>query len=88
MQGREVNSVEPDGGSATGISRWQMVVGIIGLLVILWVGNSMLNTLLGRGPGPGGMDHEPGQGPLPAEVQEQESEDGGGHRPPEGGRDH
>jgi hypothetical protein len=81
---------EPDPAARTGTSRWQKVVGILGLVVLLWVGNQMLNTLLGRGPGPGGMDHGPGQDPPPAEIQEQEadSQDGDGHRPPPGGRDH
>ena len=65
MQGREVNSVEPDGGLATGTSRWQMVVGIIGLLVILWVGNSMLNTFSGAGPDPAAWTTNPGKAHNP-----------------------
>ena len=74
--------VAPDHRATPGTSRWQRVVGIIGLLVILWVGNRMLGTFLGRGPGPGG--HGPGQEGPPAEMQEHGIEGGGGHVPPPG----
>jgi hypothetical protein len=82
--------VESDGGPVTGTSRWQKVVGILGLVVILWVGNQMVGQLTGRGGGPGGDGRGPGQDAPPAEIQEQapDSNDGGGHRPPEGRRDH
>lgn len=71
-----------DRGSATGTSRWQKVVGIIGFVVVLWVGSQMLGAGAGRGGHSPGMD-------TPAENQEQEidTEDGDGHAPgpPEGG---
>jgi hypothetical protein len=68
---------EPDRKSTTGASRWQKVVGIIGIVVVLWVGNEMLDQVLDRGPGGGG----------PGQEQETDREDGGGHAPPEGGDD-
>ncbi|MPZ24277.1 MAG: hypothetical protein GEU28_12220 [Dehalococcoidia bacterium] len=72
-----------DRGSRTGISRWQMVVGSIGLLVVLWVGNDMYDTITASGP-PGGAG--PGQH-APAENQQQERDAGGdgGHNPSQGG---
>jgi len=74
-------SVEPDR-STTGVSRWQMVVGIIGLVLILGLGILMF------GPGPGGGGRGPGQN-APVENQEQQiDEDGGGHVPPAGVPDH
>lgn len=77
--------LEPDRRSTTRTSRWQKVVGIIGLVVVLWVGNGIFGPG-GGGPGPGG--HGPGGGDT-VENQEQEidTDDGGGmHDPSE--RDH
>jgi hypothetical protein len=82
------SGVEPGRTLTTGASRWQKVVGIIGLVVALWVGNEMYNVIVGDfagGPGPGG--HGPGGGETPIETpiedQEQEidTEDDGGHDP-------
>lgn len=83
---RDDSGVEPDRKSTTGTSRWQKVVGIIGILVVLWVGNDLLDNVLDRGPGGGGGGgHSPGQGEPPAEYQEQETDsEGGGYGPPEG----
>lgn len=73
----------PDRKSTSGTTRWQKVVGILGLIVVLWVGNNMYDTVTGDldgGPGPG--QH------APAENQDQETDtdDGGGHTgPPAGG---
>lgn len=72
--------VEPGRGATPGTSRWQKVVGLIGLLVILWVASRMLSNLLGHRPGD--MRHGPGQDAPPAEVQEHDT--GGGHAPPPG----
>jgi plastocyanin len=48
-------------GSPTGISRWQTVLGIIGLLVLLWVGNKTYDTVTASTPpGGGGLEHAPG----------------------------
>jgi hypothetical protein len=68
-------AVEPGRGATTGTSRWQKVVGIIGLVVLLWVGYQMFvaGPGLGGGGGPGGGGHGPGQGP-PVENQEQQIE--------------
>lgn len=75
--------VESDRGATTGTSRWQKVVGIIGLLVVLWIGNQMVGQLTGSGPGPGGGDPGPGQHAPPAETQEEETDTGDGdHQPP------
>jgi hypothetical protein len=76
--------VEPDRPSSGGTSRWQKVVGAIGLVVILWVGTQMYGAVFG---GVGGGDHAPGQ-ETPVENQEPEIdvEDDGGHDPSQ--RDH
>jgi hypothetical protein len=72
--------------SAGGTTRWQKVIGIIGLVVALWVGSEVYNAVVGDfggGPSPGG--HGPGGGETPIETpiedQEQEidTEDDGGH---------
>lgn len=72
--------VGPDRKSTGGTTRWQKVVGIIGLVVALWVGSEMYDTVFPRGPGPGGPG--PGQH-APGENQEQEIDTGddGGHDP-------
>ena len=76
--------VEPDRKSTTSTSRWQKVVGIIGIVVVLWVGNDLLNNVLDRGPG-GGGGPGPGQGEPPADQEQgTDPDDGGGHAPPEG----
>ena len=72
--------------TTTGAARWQKAVGIIGLLVVLWVGSQMYEVLYGDigGGGPVG-GHGPGQD-APAEDQDQEIDtDDGGHGPPQGG---
>lgn len=74
----------PDRGATTGTSRWQKVVGILGVLVVLWVGNDTYKVIDGDF---GGGEHGPSQD-APAENQDQETDtdDGGGHTPgPPGG---
>ena len=71
----EDRGVEPDGGATTGPSRWQKVVGILGLVVVLWVGSNLFDAVnrgddARRGHGP------PGQTP-PAGVTNR-----GGQTPP------
>jgi hypothetical protein len=81
------SGVEPDGAGPTGTSCWQKVVGIVGLLVVLWVGDNMYDTVTGDlGGGPAGGLHGPGQN-APVENQDQapDTDDGGGHTPPAGG---
>lgn len=58
----------------TGTSRWQKVVGVIGLLVLLLVGSRILGA---------GGNHGPGGG-MRGDDQEQTggTERGGGHVPP------
>jgi hypothetical protein len=78
----------PDRGATTGTSRWQKAVGILGVLVVLWIGNDTYKVIDGDfGAGAGGGEHGPGQD-TPAENQDQEpdTDTGGGHTgPPEGG---
>jgi hypothetical protein len=80
--------VGPDRGAPTGITRWQKAVGILGVLVVLWVGNDTYKVIDGDfGGGGGGGGHGPGQD-TPVENQDQETDpdNGGGHTgPPEGG---
>jgi len=54
--------VEPDHRATTGTSRWQTIVGIMGIVVVLWVGSRMFDIVFDDGPG----------GNKPAEGQEQE----------------
>lgn len=71
---------EPDP-RAPGPSRWQKLIGIIGLLVVLWVANDTYEVIDG---GIGG-GHGPAQG-TPVVDQETDIDPGeGGHRPPPGG---
>ena len=73
----------PDPGATTSTSRWQKVVGAVGLVVVVWVGSEVYESVTGDFGGGGG--HGPGQN-APVENQDQETEtDGGGHRPPAGG---
>ncbi len=67
-----------DTGVAPGIARWQKVLGIIGLVVVLGLGVLMF--------GLGGGGHGPSQH-APDESQEQQIEtvDGGGHNPSQSG---
>lgn len=80
--------VGPDRGVPAGTPRWQKAVAILGVLVILWVGNDTYKVIDGDFGGGGGAEHGPGQ-EAPADNQDQESDtdNGGGHTPgpPEGG---
>jgi hypothetical protein len=86
----EDTDVGSDRGAITGTPRWQKAVGILGVLVVLWVGNDTYNVIDGDfGGGGGGGEHGPSQD-TPVENQEQETQTddgGGGHTPgpPEGG---
>ena len=58
----------------TSTSRWQKVVGIIGLVVLLLVGSRMIGA---------GGNHGPGQNaPVENQGQQVDSEDGGHVTPP------
>ena len=77
--------VGPDHGATTGTTRWQKVVGAVGVLVVLWVGNDTYKVIDGDFGGGGGGDHSPRQD-TPVENEDREPDDGGGgHRPPAGG---
>lgn len=78
----DATGVEPDGGPTTGIARWQKVVGIIGLVVVLGLGVLMF--------GPGGGGHgpspsAPGGDTSGVEAPAGEAPPAGGHAPPGGG---
>lgn len=65
----------PGRGATTGTSRGQKVAGIMGLVVVLWVGNNLFETITGAGGRPGGQR-------PPSDA----SDSGGdaGHTPPPG----
>jgi hypothetical protein len=54
-------------------SRWQKMTGIMGLVVVLWVGNNLFDTISSGGMGSGG-DHAPPGGPPTTQPA-------GGHDP-------
>lgn len=70
-----------DRGAPARASRWQMVVGILGVLVVLWVGNDTYKVVDGD---LGGGGHSPGR-ETPAEDENREPNGGGAHQPPAGG---
>lgn len=95
--GDDPDEVGPGYGSTTGSSRWQKVVGSIGLVVVAWVGadstlvDAWFNDDGGTdhmpgggdpdGEGPGGRDQSPG-GDAPEGNREQEIDvDDGDHDP-------
>jgi hypothetical protein len=64
-------------GERTGASRWQRVVGIIGLIVVV-LAIGILVFRLGFGG-----DHDPGGGPRGGNQQQETGTDAGGeHTPP------
>lgn len=68
----EDSVLPPRRGSMTGTSRWQKVVGIIGLVVLLGPGLGLF------GPGSGGQGrggHGPGGESPPAEVRQEGDQD-------------
>ena len=53
-------------------ARWQKTVGVLGLVVVLWVGDRLYDVISSGGLGPGG-DHQPSGGPpatQPADSDE------------------
>lgn len=75
LDANEDTGGRPDGRATTGTSRRQKVVGILGLVVVLWVGSEMYDVVFFRGAGPGGGQH------TPVENQDQD----GDPTPPSGG---
>jgi hypothetical protein len=74
----------------TGISRWQKVVGILGLVVVLGVSDRISNVIFGSGLGPVGDrigDVIFGEGGGPTGGGDPGGGGSGGHTPgpPEGG---
>lgn len=83
--------VESDRGVPAGTPRWQKVVAMLGVLVVLWVGNDTYKVIdgdFGGGGDGGGGGHGPGQeAPVENQDQPSDTDNGGGHTPgpPEGG---
>jgi hypothetical protein len=79
--------VGPDRGATTGISRWQKLVGVVGVLVVLWVGNDTYKVIDGDFGGGGSGNHRGPSPDTPVENEDQEpgTDGGGGHQPPAGG---
>ncbi|MDQ3639944.1 MAG: hypothetical protein M3450_00390 [Actinomycetota bacterium] len=75
------SGVGSDRGASTGTTRWQKVVGILGLVVVLWVGSEMYDVVFFRGAGPGGGQRPGGGQQAPVESQDQDD----GPPPPSGG---
>lgn len=65
---------------ATSTSRWQMVVGTIGLVVVAWVGSNLFDVVSSGGTRPG--DGPPGGHGPPASAP---PTDDGDQTPPGGG---
>lgn len=65
----------PDRDPGTRPSRWQTVVGVVGLVVVLWVGIEMYDVVFFDGYGSAGDTPAVDLGPT----------DGGVHGPPAGG---
>jgi hypothetical protein len=68
---------------SAGTSRWQKTVGILGLVVVFWVGDRLNDTIASDGSGPGG-DHQPSGGTpttQPADGDEPAPGDTGDHDP-------
>lgn len=58
----------PGSGATTGTPRWQKVVGTIGLVVVLWVGNDLLEVVTSGGERPGGGTPPAGEQGPPASA--------------------
>lgn len=88
--GRDATADHP---ATTGTSRWKMLVGAMGLLVVLWVGIEVYDVVVFDGFGPGAGEGTPGgeQGPGPTvgtpggPAGADQGPDAGVHRPPAGG---
>jgi hypothetical protein len=65
--------------AAGGLSRWQKAIGILGLVVVFWVGDRLYTVVDRGGMGPG-MDHGPGGGTPTTQPT-------GGDNPTPGGGD-
>lgn len=82
----EDTGVTSESGSTTGITRWQEVVGVIGVVAVLWAGSNLFDAVTrsgGRPRGPGPAIDSPGEN----REQGSDAEDGGVHvpGPPAGG---
>jgi len=57
------------------MARWQKLVGIIGIVVVLWVGSRMSNIVFDDGPGPSGNT------PVESQREEHSAPGPGDHGP-------
>ncbi len=76
--------VTPAQRSFTRTSRWQKVIGLAGLGVVLWVGNDLFDIVTSGGIRPGG---DPGRPAPPAETPITPPIDGEAPDPGDGGHD-
>lgn len=72
--------------ATTGISGWQKAIGVMGLVVVLWVGNNLFDTITSDGMGPGGGPGghaPPDRAPTtqPTDGDDPAPKGGGGHDP-------
>lgn len=51
--------VGPEGRTTAALSRWQKVVGIAGVAVVVWVGSELYDVIVFDGTFPGGGRHVP-----------------------------
>jgi hypothetical protein len=61
--------IEPAGGPMTRISPWQKLVGVVGLVVVVWVGIDSPLIDAWFTDGSGDMEHGPGGGPPPEDPE-------------------
>ena len=72
--------------SSAGLSRWQKVIGVLGLVVVLWVGDRLSDVIGSGGIGPGG-DHGPSGVTPTTEPAGTDTSTPGGGSGGEGGHD-
>jgi hypothetical protein len=81
--GTDETDAIPGRRATSGTSRWLKVVGILGLVALLWVGSEMYEVLYGD---IGGGGHEPGQdAPVENQDQDIDTDDQDDHDPSQGG---
>lgn len=73
----------PDRVAVTGTSRWQKVIGLVGVVVVLWVGGDLVDIVTADGGGPGRAGPG-GQGPS-SDAPAGDVTSDGDQAPPGGG---
>jgi hypothetical protein len=72
--------------STGGLSRWQRLIGVLGLVVVFWVGDRLYDVISSGGIGPG-ADHGPSGGTPTTEPVGTDTPTPGGGSGGEGGHD-